>query len=152
MHWITHLHGWSALGLGWSLVAVPMWVGLWQGRAPLEKWLLSPFTAAILTLIAAFVASALSWALEVNVGVPAKSTTAVIASMMCFVLVGYLGGRLRARSAPGEVHKRGSLLEEGKRAHHKSGRVTKIGGDLLTLAGIAISPEDETKHFKMIGT
>ena len=82
MHWITHLHGWPALGLGWSLVAVPMWIGLWQGRAPLEKWLLSPFTAAILMLIAAFVASALSWELEVNVGIPAKSTTAVIASMM----------------------------------------------------------------------
>lgn len=45
MSWHSLTHG---LALGWSLVAVPLWIGLAQGRAPFRKWMSSPITALIL--------------------------------------------------------------------------------------------------------
>lgn len=51
-----------------------------------------------------------------------------------------------------EVHKRGTLIKEGRSAQRKGARIRKQNSGVLTLAGVAIPHLDETKHFKLIGT
>lgn len=64
-----------------------------------------------------------------------------------------LGGLLALRPTSRDVHKRGARIQEGRRAQRKTIRLKKTSGDpSLTLASVRISPLDETKHFKLIGT
>src|SRR3984957_11950409 len=50
------------------------------------------------------------------------------------------------------AHRRGALLSDGRSMQRRSARRKKLSSDCVTLAGIAIPPADETKHFKLIGT
>jgi len=66
-----------------------------------------------------------------------------------------LGTRLLMRSVgpnKRERHKRGVLIADGTRLQRRSTRRKKSLPELLTLAGVAIPPGDESKHFKLIGT
>ena len=57
------------------------------------------------------------------------------------------------RSAAPDTHKRGSRVVQGRRAQRRARRMKRRYGDVsLTLAGIPISPLEERKHFKLIGT
>lgn len=51
-----------------------------------------------------------------------------------------------------EFHKRGVLVADGAPMQRRSARRKKWSGELLTLAGVAIPPKDEVKHFKLIGS
>jgi type IV secretory pathway TraG/TraD family ATPase VirD4 len=51
-----------------------------------------------------------------------------------------------------ESHKRGVRIADGARMQRRSARRKKLTSDLLTMAGVAIPPGDEAKHFKLIGT
>jgi type IV secretory pathway TraG/TraD family ATPase VirD4 len=51
-----------------------------------------------------------------------------------------------------EFHKRGVLIADGAPMQRRSARRKKSLSALLTLAGVAIPPSDETRHFKLIGT
>jgi type IV secretory pathway TraG/TraD family ATPase VirD4 len=80
----------------------------------------------------------------------AQSGTAVLC--VAALMLG-LGGFSRfLRRNPQDRYKRGALLADGRAAQRRSARLRKSGTELLTLAGIAIAPADETKHFKLIGT
>lgn len=57
-----------------------------------------------------------------------------------------------ARESGREFHKRGVLIADGAPMQRRSARRKKSCLELLTLAGIAIPPGDEAKHFKLIGT
>jgi len=51
------------------------------------------------------------------------------------------------------AYRRGALVLEGARARqHARSRRRRHGAEALRLAGIALAPLDETKHFKLIGT
>jgi type IV secretory pathway TraG/TraD family ATPase VirD4 len=51
------------------------------------------------------------------------------------------------------AHKRGALVVDGRRAQRRTARaIRRNGKGLLTLAGVGIAAQDETKHFKLIGT
>jgi type IV secretory pathway TraG/TraD family ATPase VirD4 len=56
------------------------------------------------------------------------------------------------RRRPRDTFKRGALLLDGRVWWIRSRGGTLFGAEPLTLAGIAISAADETKHFKLIGT
>jgi DNA helicase HerA-like ATPase len=69
---------------------------------------------------------------------------------LCFVALGYFGGRLLASPNRLETgHKRGSILEMLRAPRGSDHKGMENG---LTIAGVPLRPEDETKHFKMIGT
>jgi type IV secretory pathway TraG/TraD family ATPase VirD4 len=51
-----------------------------------------------------------------------------------------------------KLHKRGALIADGAPVQRRSARRKRSRSELLTLAGVAISPGDECKHFKLIGT
>jgi type IV secretory pathway TraG/TraD family ATPase VirD4 len=57
-----------------------------------------------------------------------------------------------AKAKPREKHRRGALLADGRNSQRRSARLSRSRTDMLTLAGVAIVPADETKHFKLIGT
>ena len=60
---------------------------------------------------------------------------------------------LAHRSSGREAHKRGAKVRDGRAAQKRTARLQLLQSDsLLTIAGVGIRPEDETKHFKLIGT
>jgi type IV secretory pathway TraG/TraD family ATPase VirD4 len=68
------------------------------------------------------------------------------------LMLGLAGCSALVRRKPQETHKRGVLLIDGRKLQRRAARRKKSGAEVLTLAGIAIAPADETKHFKLIGT
>jgi type IV secretory pathway TraG/TraD family ATPase VirD4 len=56
------------------------------------------------------------------------------------------------RPRPPEAHRRGVLLVQGARAQREAVRLKLRRRGVVTLAGVAIPAQDETKHFKLIGT
>jgi type IV secretory pathway TraG/TraD family ATPase VirD4 len=60
---------------------------------------------------------------------------------------------LSRRSRTREAHQRGSRIIDGRAAQRRAARLRFLRPDPpLTIAGVAISPADEVKHFKLIGT
>jgi type IV secretory pathway TraG/TraD family ATPase VirD4 len=57
-----------------------------------------------------------------------------------------------AHQSAREFHKRGVLIADGAPMQRRSARRKKSRSELLTLAGVAIPPGDEVKHFKLIGS
>jgi len=60
---------------------------------------------------------------------------------------------LSRRSSAREAHKRGARILDGRAAQRRAARVRLLRAHPpLTIAGVAITPGDEVKHFKLIGT
>ena len=56
-----------------------------------------------------------------------------------------------ARRTGHEFHKRGVRIADGRPMQRRSASRKKSMPELLTWAGVAIAPSDESKHFKLIG-
>ena len=80
----------------------------------------------------------------------AQSSNSVLAAAALVLAVG--GCSRLARSKSPDTYKRGTLLCDGRGLQRRSARLKRSVPGQLTLAGIAISGADETKHFKLIGT
>lgn len=62
-------------------------------------------------------------------------------------------GCLALRRVRLDTHRRGTRVVDGSRAQRRARRLQKRYSETpLLLAGVAIDPRDETKHFKLIGT
>lgn len=61
-----------------------------------------------------------------------------------------VSSRLASRGRVREVHRRGALIEHRSRRFRWPRLGVDSGG--VTLAGVSLTPADETKHFKLIGT
>ena len=60
---------------------------------------------------------------------------------------------LARRSNGREAHKRGAKVRDGRAAQRRTARLQRLQSEsLLTIAGVGIPPDDEVKHFKLIGT
>lgn len=60
---------------------------------------------------------------------------------------------LARRSSGREAHKRGAKIRDGRAAQRRTARLQRLQPQsLLTIAGVGIPPNDEVKHFKLIGT
>jgi type IV secretory pathway TraG/TraD family ATPase VirD4 len=86
-----------------------------------------------------------------------KATDRVNAVVLTAVLtlVAVLGSRTLTagpRRSAREFHKRGVLIANGAPLRRRSKRRKSSRPELVTLAGVAIPPSDETKHFKLIGS
>ncbi|MEP6546888.1 MAG: type IV secretion system DNA-binding domain-containing protein [Gammaproteobacteria bacterium] len=82
-------------------------------------------------------------------GWTSSSYAVPIAAILMLCLAG-CRALLRRRSR--DTYKRGALLLNGRAAQWRGARQSPFGGGGLTLAGVAIAAQDETKHFKIIGT
>jgi type IV secretory pathway TraG/TraD family ATPase VirD4 len=128
-----------------------MVAGLIRGRAPRPKLLLAPLLALPVTTAAAAgvaLVNPLTRALGMSSGglVHLAFGTAIAAG------IGYFSGvRLAGGLSVSPSHQRGAIVARPK-ATRLSGQPQRGREGGLTLAGIELAPQDETKHFKFIGT
>jgi len=159
-------HGWSGVVFGYGVVATPMVTAMVRGRAGWQKLLCSPLLAVPATAAAGLAAAVVHPALR-GLGVASGSLMEIAAGIGVCSAVGYLSGRVFAQpSSPAVSYGRGTNIvganERVERESDGHGRTfTRERGrvfgqrdhrESLTLAGIPIPREDETKHFKFIGT
>ncbi len=152
---MSALHGWPGLLGAYATVQGPLLAALARARAPLRQWVLSPLLAAPVTALAGLSIAAAAPLLR---GLVAGSAALEVSAAAAFsAALGYGVGRVLARrAAPALLHQRGALvLDEPQRAppvpaRSRQGRAA--AQERITLAGIPLTPEDEVKHFKLIGT
>jgi type IV secretory pathway TraG/TraD family ATPase VirD4 len=153
-------HGSSGLVLGYLSVAIPMVIGLIRQQAPVSKLLSVSLYAIPTALVAAVVVAMMSTVLRA-LGVPGDGFLQAAFGVASFIAIGYASGYLLAHSSTADFsYRRGTVVMSGESANRarrpgkrwwRSGSATDSNAP-LTLAGIRIAYEDETKHFKFIGT
>jgi type IV secretory pathway TraG/TraD family ATPase VirD4 len=151
--------GTKGLLLIYMLVLVPMWIGLRRRRMPASAYLAAAMIAAPATIIAGIISGLLGFLVE-RFGVREASISVMI-NVTVYIVVGYMVGRRGLGGSGSEsVHQRGAVVRN-RRLPSALRRSSRAGGKQLgpshpdgpiTLAGLPIEPEDETKHFKLIGT
>jgi hypothetical protein len=148
------LQGPSSLLVAYGAVEVPMLAALIHGRASPGKLALSPLLAVPPTVLSgaalAFIEPGLS---SLGFAGQLAGGLSVCAGM------GYGMARwMRRRTRPlSEILRRGAIvLDETADRGHAARRGVSLGFERavpeLTLAGHAVLVEDETKHFKLVGT
>lgn len=143
--------GWSGIALAYAAVQAPMIAGLVRARAKLHHYVLSPVIAAPLTAVAA-AGIAMSGSLLAQLGIGHHGLVQLTVATGLSAALGYAGGLGFAQSATDDKsHRRGSLIAD--RLPAVSSRSRQNARDTgITLAGMAVPAQDETKHFKLIGT
>ncbi len=148
--WITAFHGRDAWILAYGITLTAMFLGLLQRGAPALRLVGAPFVAVpVMLLVALLVATTQASLLRLSTSLLSPKAIE-LAGLMSLLLFGYLAGIAAARRTPGVNVKRGTVILDGKDAQRRSRHARRNGA--LTLAGVAIPPLDETKHFKLIGT
>jgi Type IV secretion-system coupling protein DNA-binding domain len=146
-------HGSNGLLLGYALVLAPLLVGLRRGRAPLMQFVWSPLTAMAATVLAGMVVALTSPLLR-PFGVSHDSLLQLFFGSAMLASVGYAAGRVLAarNSAPDSQQRRGAVVMS-EQLQPRTGRPDPSNpSSPVTLAGHPIALQDETKHFKLIGT
>jgi hypothetical protein len=136
---------------------------LMRQRAQIRQVLLAPMLGLPLTAAAAMGIAAMSPLLR-GLGMTGGGVLQTTFGVGLSIGVGYLAGRSLSRTtARRSVHQRGTLIEGEHAVSAAGSKMSERGAgrhsaaqssrdSAITLAGIAIAPLDETKHFKVIGT
>jgi hypothetical protein len=144
------VHGWQGLLGAYAAVQVPMLAALARARAPFGRVLASPLAAAPLTVAAGAGLAAAAPLLHA-----AGTSAQLLLGTALSATLGYAAGRgLGRAAAPRGQHLRGALVLEADAAAAVAPRARTRSAQRahVTIAGVALSAEDETKHFKFIGT
>lgn len=145
------LQGWSGVGFVYAAVQAPMIAGLIRVRAQFHHYVLSPLVAAPLTAVAALGIAVSNYGLA-HLGLGSHGMVQLIAAAGLSAALGYAGGVSAARGAENDRHyRRGAILADRPPASRSRARQHARGAG-ITLAGTAVPAQDETKHFKLIGT
>jgi len=142
--------GWSGIGVAYAAVQVPMIAGLMRARADFHHYVLSPLVAAPLMAVTAL-GAAVSNPWLALLGFASHGPVPLALATGLSAVLGFSGGRAIARvTGADKVHQRGSIVAEELRPMSSVNRAAPDFG--ITLAGLEIPEQDETKHFKLIGT
>jgi len=153
------LHGWSGLLAAYTVVQAGLLAGLLRGRAGLSKLAVSPLVALPLTAVAGVSIAGVA-GLARMLGL-AGGMLQVCAGVGCAAALGFGVGRaLSRKSSQVSIYERGAIVTEvspprrTRRAGVSRGAERGHGRHVrgITIAGLPVAPEDETKHFKLIGT
>jgi hypothetical protein len=155
------LHGTRGLLAAYAAVELPLLVGLIRSRSPLRGIAFSPMLAVPLTIAAGVGIAALSPFLR-GLGIAEESLLQYSIGTSVCAAVGYVTGRAVVRPAPPVLtHQRGAIVIDARRAmttsrrgpglSHALSRARRLDRGGLTLGGFRVTPEDEVKHFKLIG-
>jgi len=143
--------GWSGLAFSYAAVQAPMLAGLARGRAEWHKFLLSPAVAAPLTA-AVGGGMAITTPLMTSIGVAQHGLIPFALAASLSTAIGYASGRAMSRGLPeNKTYQRGAIIAERPRPASGDRRGNERSAE-ITLGGRPIAAEDETKHFKLIGT
>lgn len=149
MNWLSLTHGTTGLILGYLVVFVAVLAGFLRGGASKEKYFRLPFIAIVAAIIGVILSSVIFAIWDGQTHRSLTSPSRVFAGVAIQIIVGFLVGLIAAKKMPDRAHKRGSMVIEEPGAQK---RATKYSDEQLAFAGIRLRPEDETKHFKLIGT
>jgi len=163
LHSLTH--GINGLILGYVVVLIPFIIGLRQGRAPVSVLLRGPLLAVPVTLLGGIVVSIVSAPFR-NSGADRETVLQDVLGALICMAVGYAAGRVLAarKRETGSEHRRGAIVGSMQESaawwrslwrsmwQRSPGTMSDAGSDAVTLAGIPVALQDETKHFKLIGT
>jgi hypothetical protein len=155
------IHGTNGLGLAYTLALSGVIVALVQERASLARSVILCLPVAALAILPAGLAAALA-AVPIRllslIGLPQGLVGIVQVLCGAFIVVafGYAAGLLlaRVRGDLGSLHRRGAVIQ-GVAPGAGTARAADRGASApgaITIAGVVIAREDETKHFKVIGT
>jgi hypothetical protein len=158
LHALTH--GSAGLVFVYSVVEVAMVVALVRRRARVEKLLLSPLLALPLVVVVA-IAMSLVTVLLSSLGLDSEGALNFCLGVVVSAALGYSAGRVTSRGSSNTSYRRGAIVSHGefnlgntlqaRRPRPSTGAMSDSEA-AVTLAGIAVAAEDETKHFKLIGT
>jgi type IV secretory pathway TraG/TraD family ATPase VirD4 len=127
------MHGWPGLLGAYAAVQGPLIAGMVRARAPWRRLLLAPLIAAPVTVASGFGLALLTPMLS-SLGIAHGSFLQLSAGVAVSAALGYFSGRALGRErAALTTHVRGAIVA-------------------VALAGVTLDAEDETKHFKVIGT
>jgi type IV secretory pathway TraG/TraD family ATPase VirD4 len=150
-------HGSSGLVFLYLTVMIPMFVALRRRQVPMSKLLWTvPVLSVPVALIAALVVTVVSSMLGIS-----KSALQPLFAIASLIGIGYASGLYLTRSsALASSYRRGAFVANedptdksrgmGHRPQQPEGSLDSNAA--LSLAGQSIAQEDETKHFKFIGT
>ena len=152
------IHGWPGLVTGFLAVQGPLLAGLLQTRQPLRRLVLSPVIAAPLTVLSG-IGMAMLTPLTSGLGLVSNGLMQLSVGLAFSAAVGYTAGRSLGHAAsPGAQHVRGALITDAsnsrapRNADRGAAQSHELTSRAITLAGVPITADDETKHFKLIGT
>ncbi|HVO47931.1 MAG TPA: type IV secretion system DNA-binding domain-containing protein [Steroidobacteraceae bacterium] len=113
----------------------------WRAMLPCCLWAIAAFLTGVLALL-------LLSPLFRGLGFGPFSPGRLLMAILVFGAAGYLLGRhLTSRRSPSApLHRRGAIVLPRSAARRQNSWTG------ITLAGVPLTPEDETKHFKLIGT
>ena len=144
-------HGTSGLEFGYVIVLISLLIALRQGRASDSALWWSPVTALPVMIVSGIVVS-IATPLWAALGVDRNGVLQVICGSLMIAATGYYAGRLIAirKRSQDPAHRRGAVI--GSSPTTRSPQHADHPTPPITLAGSAVAPTDETKHFKLIGT
>jgi len=158
LHALTH--GMNGLVLAYLVVQIPLLAGLIRSRAPLSQLLTSPILAIMLVVLMSIVLAMMS-PLFRRLGIAHDGVLELAIGVASCAAAAYASGRLLAGRRVASTHyRRGAVVADGVTPPRPVPAIRASGGkrDLLradtavTVAGLAVAPDDEAKHFKVIGT
>jgi type IV secretory pathway TraG/TraD family ATPase VirD4 len=153
-------HGWHGLIALYILIAMFSFAGLRRGRAGLEQYFFWPFSTMATLVVVGLVVEALSWALSKFAGFNTGAGGVNIFAVVLYMIGGFVGGLYWAgRGRPlADTHGRGAMVIDGAAAQAATTKLRAKAKTLppsqvpLTVARVAIAPQDEVNHFKFMGT
>jgi type IV secretory pathway TraG/TraD family ATPase VirD4 len=150
-------HGWHGFLLLYILIAVFSLVGLKRARAGLYQYAFWPLTSILTLVVVGLLLELSGWILK-TFDVPLVGIFRVLFSVLFIMAGGFFGGLFwAARGQPLKAtHGRGAVVFDGPDAKRQVRWLKSQGNrsaeEPLTLAGVTVPFEDETKHFKFMGT
>lgn len=144
--------GADGIQLAYSMVLGAMFAALVKERASFARILVAPFAAVAVTLLASMALALLSlpWGLIAS----AAAGLRIMFNTALLLIMGYAAGRWLARLRPASLHslyQRGAALVGRAQAEVAAAAGAAAPAGSLTLAGVPVPGQDETKHFKFIG-
>ena len=153
-------HGSNGLLLAYAVIQVALLAALIQTHAPVRKLAVSPLLAIVLIVVVG-VCNALTRPLLHSLGVSPGGYLELAFGVALTAAIGYGSGRLLGRRISSDTRYRsGAVVATAASAGDESaiqGFSRGEGGPLrsdasIRLAGMPVAHDDETKHFKIIGT
>jgi type IV secretory pathway TraG/TraD family ATPase VirD4 len=153
-------HGTGGFLLGYVLLAGFSLLGLKRGRAGARQYFYWPLTSLITLVVTMILASILGRILQSAFKMPLEGLFDWLVGLLCAVAGGYAGGLYWASRGAGlkaaTAHARGAMVADGaesqRQVRERQTGVKDNFGASVSLAGIPVPFEDETKHFKLMGT
>jgi type IV secretory pathway TraG/TraD family ATPase VirD4 len=145
-------HGWHTLVPPYLVTTGAYVLALAWRRGAWQRFFTAPFAGVPLTFFGVITAALIEWAVLQPMGINHRPWAAL--ASLGFVFVGAFAGAFLPRGARAPAVKRGTVIEiaEGKRPRTARERAKLTSRGILTFAGVDVPFEDETKHFKLIGT